>query len=45
MNRKELEAKSIAAVEALFAGESSGHDAAHSLRVYRTAMQIAASEP
>lgn len=45
MTRKELEAKSITAVEALFAGESSGHDAAHTLRVYRTAMQIAASEP
>ena len=29
----------------LFSGDSGGHDAAHTLRVYRTAMAIAAREP
>lgn len=34
----DLETRLLAAVKALFAGESSGHDAAHSIRVYRTAI-------
>lgn len=41
----DLETRLLAAVKALFAGESSGHDAAHSIRVYRTAMRIAAQKP
>lgn len=32
-------------IRALFAGDFSGHDAAHSLRVYQNAMQLAAAEP
>lgn len=40
-----LVASAQAFIRALFAGNSGGHDAAHSLRVYRTAMQIAAQEP
>ena len=32
-------------VQSLFAGNAGGHDAAHTMRVYRNAMQIAGSEP
>ena len=32
-------------IETLFAGDFSGHDTAHSLRVYRNACQIADAEP
>lgn len=32
-------------IDALFRGNANGHDAAHSLRVYRNAMQIADAEP
>ena len=40
-----LTKKAIAYVQDLFKGESGGHDAAHTLRVYRNAMRIAESEP
>ena len=35
----------IAYIEDLFRGNAGGHDAAHSLRVYRNAMKIAETEP
>ena len=35
----------IAYIEDLFRGNAGGHDAAHSLRVYRSAMKIAETEP
>lgn len=35
----------IAYIQDLFRGNSGGHDAAHSLRVYRTALRIAEGEP
>lgn len=35
----------IAYITELFCGNAGGHDAAHTLRVYRNAMRIAASEP
>ena len=37
--------KTIASIEDLFRGNTGGHDAAHSLRVYRNAMKIAETEP
>ena len=37
--------KTIACIEDLFRGNAGGHDAAHSLRVYRNAMKIAETEP
>ena len=37
--------KTIAYIEDLFRGNAGGHDAAHSLRVYRNAMKIAETEP
>ena len=37
--------KTIAYIEGLFRGNAGGHDAAHSLRVYRDAMKIAETEP
>ena len=37
--------EAIGYVRELFAGNAGGHDAEHTLRVYRNAMQIAASEP
>ena len=37
--------KTIAYIEGLFRGNAGGHDAAHSLRVYRNAMKIAETEP
>lgn len=40
-----LKDKAIAYVQALFKGNAGGHDAAHTLRVYRTAMRIAQHEP
>ena len=36
---------SITYIEGLFRGNAGGHDAAHSLRVYRNAMKIAENEP
>lgn len=39
-----LTEKAIAYVEDLFRGNSGGHDAAHTLRVYRNAMRIADAE-
>ena len=35
----------VAYVKALFASNAGGHDAAHTLRVYRTAMLLAETEP
>ena len=35
----------IASIEELFRGNAGGHDAAHTLRVYRNAMKIAEKEP
>ena len=35
----------IAYIEELFQGNSGGHDAAHSMRVYQNALRIAQSEP
>ncbi len=35
----------IACIQDLFRGNSGGHDAAHSLRVYRNALLIAEGEP
>lgn len=35
----------IAFIQDLFRGNSGGHDAAHSLRVYRNALRIAEGEP
>ena len=37
--------KTITYIENLFRGNTGGHDAAHSLRVYRNAMKIAETEP
>ena len=37
--------QAIAYIRALFEGNSGGHDAAHSLRVYRLALRIADTEP
>lgn len=37
--------KAVEYVEGLFAGNADGHDAAHTLRVYKNAMAIADSEP
>ena len=41
---EEIIARAQAYVRACFAGDSSGHDAQHSLRVWRTALQIAREE-
>lgn len=40
-----LTEKAIAYVNELFSGNSGGHDAAHTLRVYHNAMRIADAEP
>lgn len=40
-----MEERIIAELQALFAGESSGHDLFHTLRVTRTAQRIARSFP
>jgi uncharacterized protein len=40
-----LTENAVTFVKKLFAGNSGGHDAAHTLRVYRTAMRIAENEP
>ena len=40
-----LTEKAISYIERLFQGNSGGHDAAHTLRVYRSAMRIAQDEP
>ena len=37
--------KTITYIEDLFRGNTGGHDAAHSIRVYRNAMRIAETEP
>ena len=37
--------QAIEYVECLFAGNAGGHDAEHTMRVFRTALQIADSEP
>ncbi len=37
--------KAVSYIRELFQGNSGGHDAAHSLRVYRNAMKIAGQEP
>lgn len=37
--------RAIAYIKTLFAGNSGGHDAAHTLRVYRLALRIADTEP
>ena len=37
--------KTITYIKNLFRGNAGGHDAAHSLRVYRSAMKIAETEP
>lgn len=37
--------RAISYIEELFRGNADGHDAAHSLRVYRNAMKIAEKEP
>ena len=44
MNDAVIEA-AIPYIETLFRGDSGGHDAAHSLRVYRNALRIAALTP
>ena len=43
MNEETIRA-AIAYVQALFAGNADGHDAEHTLRVYRNAMMIAERE-
>ena len=43
MNGETIRA-AIAYVQALFAGNADGHDAEHTLRVYRNAMMIAERE-
>ncbi|MBQ7542658.1 MAG: HD domain-containing protein [Clostridia bacterium] len=40
-----LTEKAIVFVKELFKGNSNGHDAAHTLRVFRSAMRIAQAEP
>ena len=40
-----MEERIIAELQALFAGESSGHDLFHTLRVTRTAQRIASQLP
>ena len=40
-----LTEKAIAYIQALFLGNADGHDAAHTMRVYQNAMQIADDEP
>lgn len=45
MNEKQVIASAKLYIEALFAGDSSGHDAEHSLRVYKNAKVIADTEP
>ena len=40
-----LVAEAVEYVKELFAADSGGHDAAHTLRVWRNAMRLAASEP
>ena len=45
METDALVRKAILYVEALFRGNSGGHDAAHTLRVYHNAMRIADGEP
>ena len=40
-----MEEKIIAGLRALFAGDSSGHDLSHTLRVTRTAQRIASQLP
>ena len=37
--------KTVTYIENLFRDNAGGHDAAHSLRVYRNAMKIAETEP
>ena len=44
MNEHLIEA-ATSYITSLFQGNADGHDAAHSLRVYRNALQIAADEP
>ena len=45
MNEKRLTDTTISYIKALFEGSSDGHDAEHSLRVYKNALSIAASYP
>ena len=45
MQESDLTKKAILYVNELFRGNAGGHDAAHTLRVYRNAMLIAESEP
>ena len=45
MNTLALTDAAIAYIRSLYAGNSDGHDTAHTLRVYRTAMAIAETEP
>ena len=42
---EQLIREATAYVEALFRGDAGGHDAAHTLRVYRNAVRLAESEP
>ena len=45
MNQEQIIASAVEYIQALFARDCGGHDADHSLRVYRNAMVIAESEP
>ena len=45
MNQEQIIASAVEYIQALFASDCGGHDADHSLRVYRNAMVIAESEP
>ena len=45
MQREIITERAMAYVQALFAENAGGHDADHTLRVYRAAMEIADSEP
>ena len=45
MKNERLTKATISYIEALFKGSSDGHDADHSLRVFRNAMNIASSYP
>ena len=42
---EELTAKAISYINELFASDHGGHDAAHTLRVYKNALRIARTEP
>jgi len=45
MEEKRILSSAIEYIESLFAGRSDGHDAEHTMRVYRNALLLADSEP